>query len=377
MQKLFSRILFQNWQKYNMNFYFLCVTQPYNAGDLLINRMLLEELGKYGKVFVDCYNCPEDFRSFLIGNTDNIVDVYKTYGITLKKGCLISFAKLVKKENIQLYTQSPGPINKISDIKLRFSFSLIYKILSFLRIPIVCIGNCCSSAIVTRTNVVSKSVASYYVRSEKAVSFLKQCGAENVHYIPDLAYLYHSRIVETEKKKIAAFSFREVKENLNLFIEWIRDVIFFLIRNDYKIVFYHQVKTDKCFMRTLYDAIGIKEIELISEVIWYDTFGFYTDKSIIISNRLHCLLLGAVYNAVPLAYIDNDRLTRKITDVFDSSMGEYSERFITSSISIEKLSNIVNDYYKYNQIIKGIVSTNYKLCSANINKIISKYCKID
>ena len=37
------------------NFYFLCITQPSNLGDLIINKMLVDELCRYGKVYVDAY----------------------------------------------------------------------------------------------------------------------------------------------------------------------------------------------------------------------------------------------------------------------------------------------------------------------------------
>lgn len=48
-----------------MNSYFICATQPTNLGDLVINKMLVDELCRYGKVFVDAYGLPEEFTKYL------------------------------------------------------------------------------------------------------------------------------------------------------------------------------------------------------------------------------------------------------------------------------------------------------------------------
>ncbi|WP_373941208.1 hypothetical protein OEG92_15795 [Polaribacter sejongensis] len=40
-----------------MKIYFLVATQHDNLGDLLINKMLINEISKYGTVYVDASRC--------------------------------------------------------------------------------------------------------------------------------------------------------------------------------------------------------------------------------------------------------------------------------------------------------------------------------
>ena len=357
-----------------MNSYFLCVTQPTNAGDLVINRMLVEELSLYGKVFVDCYNCPDAFRTLLIGNNDNVIDVYKEYGFTLKRGAFLPFAKLLKQSEIGLYTQSPGPLNKHSKWSLRISFSIIRNILSALHIPFVRIGCCCSKAISTNTNVIESQNVQYYVRSLNGVDFLKKFRDNGISYIPDLAYLYHYKANFASPKKIAVISFREVTDNYDRFLQWLRDCIAILISNAYKIIFYYQVERDKEFMHRLYEQMKSDTICFKEDIVWYDKFDFYADKSIVISNRLHCLLMGAVYNTVPYAYVNNDKKVKKISDVFESSMGDDCSRFLSGDYNSEKLACLVENVSENQQLINSIVIRNADQCRNTIKSIVAS-CK--
>ena len=57
-----------------MNSYFICATQPTNVGDLVINKMLIDELCRYGTVYVDACGLPSDFKNVLLQHA-NAVDV--------------------------------------------------------------------------------------------------------------------------------------------------------------------------------------------------------------------------------------------------------------------------------------------------------------
>lgn len=353
-----------------MNSYFLCVTQPTNAGDLLINRMLVEELSLYGKVYVDCYNCPNDFRTILLGDSCNIIDVYKEYGISLKRLNLISFAKLIKQNKIVLYTQSPGPLDKPGKITVRFSLSLIRRLLSLLRIPFVRIGCCCSKALSKRINVAENNNVQYYVRSYKGVDYLKQYRSDGIFYIPDLAFLYKYKATITSKKKIAIISFREISDNFELFIQWLKECISILSSNNYEIVLYYQVKKDRDFMLKIADQLDPDNVVLKKEIVWYDDFDFYSDKTIVISNRLHCLLMGAIFNAIPYAYVDDNNLVRKIPDVFESSMGNDFRSFIGGVNDRLKLNVILEHINDYQSLLTQITNNNAYECRNTIKEIM-------
>ena len=82
-----------------MNSYFLCISQPTNLGDLIINRMLILELSKYGNVYVDAYNTPVSFRKELFGKS-NIIDMGMCCDFSAKKMQLFRLYKFIKKEDI-------------------------------------------------------------------------------------------------------------------------------------------------------------------------------------------------------------------------------------------------------------------------------------
>ena len=353
-----------------MNSYFFCVTQPLNAGDLLINRLLVEELAQYGNVFVDCCNCPEDFRKLLLGDDERFIDVYKRYGYSIKKGGFFSFFKLLKRERISLYTQSPGPLNKPSRLSVRLSYIIIRKALSLMNIPFVRIGCCCSAASARGINVIEGKVVNYYVRSRKGVEFLKQYRCDGIHYIPDLAFLYKYKVKHTPKKRIVAVSFREVKDNYNLFLQWLKNYIIFLKSEGFDVVFYYQVKSDEDFIQRIFSQLGLDNILLRKEIVWYNNFDFYSDKTIVISNRLHCLLMGAVYNAVPFAYIDSNNLVSKIPDVYESSLEEKSSDLLSDIFDNKKLVNIVDNLSEYQKLLETITFKNACLCRDTIENIV-------
>lgn len=112
-----------------MNSYFICATQPTNLGDLVINKMLVDELCRYGKVFVDAYGLPEEFTKYLFENK-NAVDVYDTYHLSVKKLRLWGLSKLIKDENIRLYTHSPGPLYNLRSYR-NFAFTAVNYLFKF------------------------------------------------------------------------------------------------------------------------------------------------------------------------------------------------------------------------------------------------------
>ena len=66
-----------------MNTIFICDCQYENLGDLIINKLLVDEFAKYGTVYIDTYNVPENFKAPLLEG-QNLIDLYSNYRITLK-----------------------------------------------------------------------------------------------------------------------------------------------------------------------------------------------------------------------------------------------------------------------------------------------------
>lgn len=101
----------------------------------------------------------------------------------------------------------------------------------------------------------------------------------------------------------------------------------------------------------------------------YGCNGFYKNASVVISNRLHALLIGASYGAVPLALVSKDVSTSKIRDVFESSVKNLSDSFISDYSSLENLKMVVEAPERYSEQIVSIFEENRKECRNVIKQI--------
>ncbi|HIZ87537.1 MAG TPA: polysaccharide pyruvyl transferase family protein [Candidatus Coprenecus pullistercoris] len=356
-----------------MNAYFLCATQSSNLGDLLINKMLIDELCKYGFVFVDCYNIPLEFKKYILEN-NNAVDVYNAKGFSIKKGNIAKFNFFLKENDIQCFTQSPGPLGKLSR-KYSIYFKLISLILKFHKIKYFLIGNCCSRAIALKEKISIDYANAYYLRSKSSQKYLLSYHIKNVNYIPDIAFLYRNKAIISKKNKIAALCFREIKSDYNSFIKWLQQIVSLLKAYDYQIELIYQVATDKDFTYKVHEDISkrFKDISLKNNIIWYDNINYYSGKAMIISNRLHSLLLGAIHNAIPIALCDNSPETLKINDVYNSVFPDKSSYLQISINSYSNLHHIIKNYESMEEYVACIADNNSSLCHNMINEI-AHYC---
>lgn len=350
-----------------MNIYFLCATQHSNLGDLVINRMLVKELSIYGTVFIDSYGVPDNFKKYIVNNDNNIIDIYEKYGFSLKKGNFLQFLNFARKENLQYFIQSPGPIIHIKNIAKRLYFKLLHWSLIKNNITFLRIGNCVSALLSKGLLPEDYGVKQYYIRSKESVSKMQQMGAANVNYIPDLAYLLD--IKESSKDKIVAINFRSVDIEMDTFVIQIREICQYLASTGYKVIFYYQVLRDYAFMKNLYDEVKCPNVEFVEDPIWFDTIDFYKDKVIVISNRLHSLLLGMSYGAIPYALVENNALVAKIRDVFISSFDGKDVLFVSNKITLEKLNQLVDNSQSYRNIAYNIFKNNQELCRSTFEKI--------
>ena len=70
-----------------------------NLGDLIINKMQIEEYSKYGEVYVDFTGMPDNFKNILLNqNNPNIKDYTATYGKSNRGKHIIHVIKLINKE---------------------------------------------------------------------------------------------------------------------------------------------------------------------------------------------------------------------------------------------------------------------------------------
>ena len=357
-----------------MNSYFLCATQPTNVGDLIINKMLIEEVSKYGKVYVDCCNLPSEFTNVLLCDNSNLINVYDIFHISLKRLDIIRCKNLMKKENVSLFTSSPGPIKSVKLTDLRdVAMFLIHRLVKSAGVKLFSIGNCCSGiGAIEQNKKFDKSIEHYFLRSFQSVSFMKNAGI-NASYIPDLAFLYArkaDRRRDNQRKKIA-FCFREIAQS-TLLLEWCKDTAMKFIKIGYQIVIIHQVQKDSIICKKIYDFINDENVTLVDEGLWYHNLNFYNDVEVVFSNRLHSLLIGGIYGAIPYAIMSDDRETKKISDVFKSSFFGGHDRFMSKVESQVDVDEILATIPQLRNEFDTIVEKNCNQCSDIIKELVRK-----
>ena len=350
-----------------MNSYFICATQPTNLGDLVINKMLVDELCRYGKVFVDAYGLPEEFTKYLFDDK-NAVDVYDTYHLSVKKLRLWGLSKLIKDENIRLYTHSPGPLYNLRSYR-NFAFTAVNYLFKFYGVSVQCIGNCASAAIVKKMKLQRDGVDRFLLRSQESVDYADSFFPGKVSFIPDLAFLLKYQVNDGPKARKVAFNFRPAAKDIAILRKKCLDIIHEVIERGYEIVLYYQVKGDKEFMQSLYVEAGDDRVSFRDDSLWYENMDFYQDKAFVISNRLHSLLIGAVYGAIPIVFSDSQETCAKIGHVFNASFKDKSLFFMNDYEQIIDINRYVKNEAQYAEIVRKTVSENAQLCRTTIERL--------
>lgn len=352
-----------------MNSYFICATQPSNLGDLIINKMLIDELCRYGNVYVDAYGIPAEFKSIILRN-NNAIDVDGYLNITVKRFGIknvLRLIKLVNNNKIKLLTQTPGPMHKLHG-RTRLGFRVIYCLFRVLGVSIKHYGNCCSNSIASETSLAGMFTGDYYLRSYESINYAqKYAGNCRCEYIPDLAFLLHFHVNSSLKRKkdVIAFNVRfspnsdkELLKNKSI------SIINAFTNKGFYVDIYFQVHSDITIAKEIYnDVLHNPKVMFRESIVWYDDMDFYADKRYVVSNRLHSLLVGCVYGATPIALMDNNPQQSKIKDVFYSSFNTTKNIIDLSNYESLNLEHFDTD-------ISKLVEENARLCRDTINKSI-------
>lgn len=150
------------------------------------------------------------------------------------------------------------------------------------------------------------------VRDLDSLNELKHRGYAHVSYFPDLALLGACDFPDGGSQGRVALSFRDrIPERRytgagGSFLKAVAETMGCL-RETFSgrdLLTYHQVDEDHGGMRRLSEACGVPNKP--SRLAIPDYHLFYRENSFVISNRLHCLLLGAMNGVVPIALTTSD-----------------------------------------------------------------------
>jgi len=309
---------------------FIVATQYTNVGDLLINKCLVDEISKYGEVYLDVANIPEEFIMALIGSNSN---VHRLAELTSNSFRNKTGFKLLKESlGITHVFKSPGPYGGGNDFSLFLKNIYINYVFRRLRrrgARAYLVGNdVIYNATLEKLNVnyLSGSVDAILCRDKVNMEVIKKANIKNVDFIPDMAFLYPVQEISLEKDRVL-ISCRDLKneEYTKMLLGYLDLSIPIFRKMNLKIEFFYQVTSDESYVKYLYSRYEGEGVYINNVCINYSQISqTYKNAAYIISNRLHVLLLGMLHEAIPLAYLNNNNLTGKISRIYNSLNFRYN-----------------------------------------------------
>lgn len=341
------------------SFFFRLNIQHQNLGDLLINRELIRLAAEVGRVYVDTAQCPPHvWKEICALRASNISQINGLY----------SMMKAVAKERFSgrrcVYLLTPGgnagasSFRSVgSEIK---SLLQIYGI-AMTGIRLIHLGVSYERLGSIRTRFIrlrALVLAAHYVRDARSFALLKGSGIRVSGIMPDLAFnlfaedraprLHAEDNGERRTRKRVVLSFRcDQREDQ---LDRVKN---FLVRAfeelppDTEYTVYSQVRYDDQTARDLF--LWMKKIGLVTTYLRIVEDGIsaatntFRNSDIVLSNRLHVLLLGGAAGCVMIPCVED--VNEKIVGVFENIREEFRivriDNLPTKDILSEALQNPV------------------------------------
>lgn len=354
-----------------MKIYYYAYTNKGNLGDLLITKYQIEEYAKYCDVYVDCHGMPPDFCHVIFDTTSpNIKNFEHEYGIYFRSINIFKIIQILNRQGFTHFCDSPGP-----RVPLRWPLHRMLIKLARLSIP-----NFFLSKKIIR---ISLGVDLYFnhhnifsrlnkwnfnqndvlgIRSKPNLAILQNV-FRNVCYTPDMAFLYpkyKSCFFESKRNRIA-LSFKFVKNYDNL-IKAIQVLVEFAENHQLEVDILFQVDEDEYVCKKLYQDLEQYHIHFIEKPIDFYSLCTYQKYDVVISNRLHVLLMATMNGAIPLGLISHNRMENKIKDIIDSIFERQLVSYI-EDFNEHTLPPIFNNIDIIKKEICACVETQRNLCS--------------
>lgn len=286
-------------------FYYSTITQHSNAGDALINRELIKLMRSAGSVHAYIGNSPKNFLKEIRLENNEILRANSFFSLIL----IILLDRL--KGNTIYLVQTPGDIsakfNSISD----FLKTFLIIILSLLGIRILQVGISLGEfSKMQKINYRLRSIFMYAIglRDEISIKKALDMKLKNYMYFPDLAFGVEPILRKNTNIFQVGLSFRN--DNLcvdkqNILIENLKKEFLSLKRQNFEISLIVQVERDLSFAKRLAKEIFLNNCNIIESYSINELSNYYSNFDIVISNRLHVILLSALNGALSIAYTDS------------------------------------------------------------------------
>ena len=361
-----------------MKTFFSAYTCKGNVGDILINKLQIEEYARYGEVYVDCTGMPAEFYDIIFDTANpNIKDFVKTYGINYRGKNILRVLRPLKKEGFTHFTKSPGPYAylklPLKTFVKRLAGAFGYWMARREGMKVIALGIDLDFSGKNKwlRSLNWKYFSVYHLlglRSRWNDKLLSD-RLSNTQYVPDMAFLYPmpTDMPSLSDRKRVALSFRKGDDadvlvgKLKMVCGKLRDLHF-----DIDIVY--QVKEDEDFSATLAQALKEYDVHLCQQMIEYGQLNTYSQYAYVISNRLHVCLMGAMHGAIPVAIISHNRKEQKVGRIFDSAFSVklwWHQEEPTESL----LERIVNDRRTIARTLTQNIQKQKHLCEKAFQEI--------
>ncbi|MEH6307515.1 polysaccharide pyruvyl transferase family protein [Olivibacter sp. CPCC 100613] len=346
------------------------VTQYDNMGDLLINKSLITLLRRHGQVIIDDNNKPISFITQLLAENDQKLSEITTQG-------LFNFAEHRLKtpsEDKYYLVFVPGDLSvkgfKKALSRVRFFNSRLRK-LKQMGCRILRLG--ISLNTFDAPNMIAESLYSsafhvYGLRDKQSIAKAERFRFSNVRYFPDLAWAFYPKFNENEgvvKGRYILISFRASKSGTSHHGDYFAEIknhLFDVLHQsslgDYKIVVSYQVQYDREAAQELVELFAKEfEVEFIDKLLSLDeAIHLYKGSDLIISNRLHVLLLGTICKTLSIPFI-NPVDNKKIAGIYKDNA----------------LYDVVLDYRNNTTTVSGRLVDMIKSRSVILNRLEERY----
>ena len=309
-----------------------------NLGDILINVLLIRELSKHSKVYLD--GCSEELLELIKYNNPHHENIRYIRGLSFFDGLpVLRWLKMSHKlAELDLVFDPPGHYLQESELKSKaklLKYWMRARILHLFDIGVARIGVTMgpfSPKLWQTTSKLSILYRTIGIRDKSNLKLLESKGFKNLSFIDDISFLYQNSdfkttpLKELDGKEYVIFSFRGAiagknndKDYLKNLIPSLRSLISdFLSGKNYNIILSYQVEEDLQVIRLIKENIedlGV-ECQLIEKQLTLPEIAtLYSSARYIFTNRLHVALLGLLNGTVAVGITDVEK-HHKLCDLF-------------------------------------------------------------
>ncbi|QNL51571.1 polysaccharide pyruvyl transferase family protein [Olivibacter sp. SDN3] len=298
--------------------YFVPASQTENTGDLLINKVAIQLMGKYGQIILEDNNTDRWFIDELRGKQDRLLS--EVTHASLDRHLLSKLARSIFSKNKVYLVLAPGHTSRqgkegADRLRKRSTRLLLFKALG-LRIVRVGFSIGPFDDVNMQAEAFHSKVYFFYgVRDKESVKMAIEGKFKKPQLFPDLAWSYEPpiNVSPPDKDQYIILSFRSNsygkvhdERYFQPYVERVKAILKSFSDLKLRVIISYQVKYDREASFVLQKALMEDfDVEVIDrKLLLEEAAGLYNKALFVISNRLHVLLFALQCNTISFPLID-------------------------------------------------------------------------